>query len=676
MNRSPVERHQELCKLIEHHNRCYYQLDAPEIPDADYDRLFTELLALEEVHPELVTPESPSQRVGAAPLDKFVQVRHALPMLSIRTETDSGPNGAHEFDARLRRALKLEAQAQAIQYLAELKFDGLAMSLRYERGLLVQAATRGDGETGEDVTHNIRTIKAIPLRLLGQPPEILEVRGEVLMRQADFARYNERQQALGRPTLVNPRNGAAGSVRQLDPRVAAERPLSFFAYGLGEVQGWQPETQAEILETLKTFGLPVSDHWALLEGPQALADFHEGIGNERTRLGFDIDGVVYKVNSLKLQGELGFVSREPRWAVAHKYPPQEVMTRLLEVDWQVGRTGALTPVARLQPVEVGGVRVSNATLHNPDEIRRKDIHIGDQVIVRRAGDVIPEILGAVSSARPVDAKSIETPSHCPVCNSEVEQAPEDAIPRCTGGLYCPAQRKNAIKHFASRRAMDIEGLGDRLVEQLVDADLVSNVADLFGLTLEQLAGLERMGEKSAANLVQALEKARETSLERFIFALGIREVGETTARTLAQHFGTLEALMQADEERLLQVEEVGSIVAGHIRHFFQQAHNLEIIDRLQKAGVHWLEMEVLTRPQPLAGQTFVITGTLSRPRDDIKADLLALGAKVSGSVSKKTTALIAGSEAGSKLTKAQELGIEILDGAELAKLLQPVEDME
>lgn len=671
-----IQRLDELRRLIEHHNRCYYQLDAPEVPDAEYDRLFAELLALEAAHPQLITPDSPSQRVGGAPLDKFVQVRHALPMLSIRTETDSGPGGAHEFDGRIRRALELDAQAPAVEYLAELKFDGLAMSLRYEQGLLVQAATRGDGETGEDVTHNIRTIKAIPLRLLGQPPEILEVRGEVLMRQADFARYNERQRSLGRPTLVNPRNGAAGSVRQLDPKVAAERPLSFFAYGLGEVQGWQPKTQAEILETLLAFGLPVSKQWRILQGPEALADFHARIARQRDQLGFDIDGVVYKVNSLALQARLGFVSREPRWAVAHKYPPQEVVTRLLEVDWQVGRTGALTPVARLQPVEVGGVRVSNATLHNPDEIRRKDVRIGDQVIVRRAGDVIPEILGAVPSARPVDAGIIETPRLCPVCASEVEQAPDDAVPRCSGGLYCPAQRKNAIKHFASRRAMDIEGLGDKLVEQLVDAELVSNVADLFGLNQTQLATLERMGEKSAANLVEALDKARNTSLERFIFALGIREVGETTARTLARHFGTLDALQSASQEQLLEVEEVGQIVAGHIQYFFQQAHNLEVIARLREAGVHWPEMEVSARPQPLVGQTFVITGTLSRPRDQIKAELLALGAKVSGSVSKKTTALIAGSEAGSKLTKAQELSIEILDEAGLARLLQPLEDMD
>lgn len=665
----PEQRLAELRSLIEHHNRCYYQLDAPEIPDAQYDSLFAELVRLEAEHPEFITSDSPSQRVGAAPLARFEQVRHRVPMLSIRTQTDSGPGGAHEFDARVRRALELPADAPAIEYLAELKFDGLAMSLRYEDGLLVEAATRGDGQTGEEVTQNIRTIKAIPLRLLGEPPTVLEVRGEVLMRQADFAAYNERQRSQSKPTLVNPRNGAAGSVRQLDPRAAAERPLSFFAYGLGEVQGWQPRTQAEILETLKNLGLPVSDHWALVQGPEALAGFHERIARERDGLGFDIDGVVYKVNSLALQNQLGFVSREPRWAVAHKYPPQEVATRLLEVDWQVGRTGALTPVARLAPVEVGGVRVSNATLHNPDEIARKDIRIGDLVIVRRAGDVIPEVLGAVLAERPADAEIIQTPAQCPACGSAVEHAPGDAVPRCSGGLYCPAQRKNAIKHFASRRAMDIEGLGDKLVEQLVDEGLIQDVADLFQLTQGQLAGLERMGEKSAANLLAALERARGTSLERFIFALGIREVGESTARTLARHFGNLKALQSAPLEQLLEVEEVGQVVAGHIRYFFEQPHNLEVLARLEGAGIHWPEVEMADRPQPLAGKTFVITGTLSRPRDAIKAELLALGAKVSGSVSKKTTALIAGAEAGSKLDKAQELGIEILDEAGLARLL-------
>jgi DNA ligase (NAD+) len=659
----------ELRPLIEHHNRRYYQLDAPEIPDAEYDRLFAELLRLEAGHPELVTPDSPSQRVGGAPLASFAQVRHALPMRSIRTETDSGPRGAYEFDARVRRALELNAEAPALEYLAELKFDGLAMSLRYEQGLLVQAATRGDGETGEDVTHNIRTIKAIPLRLLGEVPAVLEVRGEVLMRQADFARYNERQRSMGKATLVNPRNGAAGSVRQLDPKIAAERPLSFYAYGLGEVQGWAPKTQAEILSHLAALGLPVSSHWVLVQGAEALAAFHARIAQERDRLGFDIDGVVYKVNSLALQDRLGFVSREPRWAVAHKYPPQEVVTRLLDVDWQVGRTGALTPVARLEPVEVGGVRVSNATLHNPDEIRRKGVHIGDRVIVRRAGDVIPEVLGALAAERPASARPIKTPSHCPVCQSSVEQAPGDAVPRCSGGLYCPAQRKNAIKHFASRRAMDIEGLGDRLIEQLVDQGLVHDLADLFGLTQAQLAGLERMGEKSAANLIQALDKARSTSLERFIFALGIREVGESTARTLARHFGSLEAIQTASEAQLLDVEEVGKVVAAHIQHFFQQAHNLDVLAKLRAAQVRWPETEPQSQGQPLVGQTFVITGTLSRPRDAIKAELLALGAKVSGSVSNKTSALIAGSDAGSKLTKAQSLGVRILDEAALQQLL-------
>ncbi|MBF0256627.1 MAG: NAD-dependent DNA ligase LigA [Gammaproteobacteria bacterium] len=667
----------QLRQQIEYHNRQYYVLDDPQIPDAEYDRLFRQLQQLEAEHPQLLSADSPTQRVGGAPLERFAPVAHRLPMLSIRTETNSEPEGALNFDARIRRALGLGEADAPVAYAAELKFDGLAVNLRYERGLLVQAATRGDGATGEDVTQNIRTIHSIPLRLQGEAladvlPDVLEVRGEVFMSRADFAAYNQRQRQQGKATLVNPRNGAAGSLRQLDPKICAERPLSFFAYGLGEVQGWDklPATHLEVLDALQALGIPVCEHRALAQGGAELQAFHARILGLRDQLPFDIDGVIYKVNGLELQRQLGFVSREPRWAVAHKYPAQEELTRLLGVDFQVGRTGALTPVARLEPVFVGGVTVSNATLHNMDEVRRKDVCIGDQVIVRRAGDVIPEVVRSVPGSRPADARIIELPSQCPVCGSDVQQNDGEAVARCSGGLYCSAQRKEALKHFASRKAMDIEGLGDKLIDQLVERDLVHSPADLYHLRLEQLAGLERMAEKSAQKLLIALEQSRDTQLQRFLFALGIREVGESTARGLAQHFGELEPLMAATEEELLQVADVGQVVAANVHGFFQQGHHREVIQALRDAGVHWprLERPVAAASSPLAGKILVITGTLSRPRDEIKAELLALGAKVAGSVSKKTDYLLAGADAGSKLAKAESLGVKVIDEAELEAL--------
>ncbi|MCK9530303.1 MAG: NAD-dependent DNA ligase LigA [Gammaproteobacteria bacterium] len=670
--RSIARRIDELRAQIRHHDHLYYVLDAPEIPDAEYDRLFRELQALEQQHPELITPESPTQRVGGQPLAAFAPVRHAVPMLSIETETDTSAAGARAFDQRVRRALRLDGGAPPVEYVAELKFDGLAINLRYEHGVLVQAATRGDGETGEDVTLNVRTVRSIPLRLEGSAPALLEVRGEVFMSRADFERYNEQQRRAGRPTLVNPRNGAAGSIRQLDPRVAAQRPLSFYAYGLGETRGWtMPASHADVLAALAGLGVPVSKYHAVARGPEELVAFHDRVLAMRDALPFDIDGVVYKVNDLATQAALGFVHRQPRWAVAHKFPAQEEITELLDIEVQVGRTGKLTPVARLKPVFVGGVTVSNATLHNQDEIERKDVHIGDTVIVRRAGDVIPEVVGVVAARRPHGARRFHMPTRCPVCGSDVMRLEGEADARCTGGLFCPAQRKEAIKHFASRRAMDIEGLGDKLVEQLVERALVEDVADLYGLDHATLAGLERMGDKSAENLVAAIGHSKATTLPRFLYALGIKDVGEATAQTLARHFGTLQALTTADQQRLQEVADVGPVVAKSIHSFFAEAHNREVIAKLQQAGVHWPEVAVPAPEElPLAGKTFVLTGTLAgMTRDEAKARLEALGAKVAGSVSKKTDFVVAGEAAGSKLAKAHELGITVLDESGLSKLL-------
>ncbi len=664
---------------LDRHNHAYYVLDAPTIPDAEYDRLFRELQALEAEYPDLLAPDSPTQRVGGQPLDVFEKVPHAVPMLSIRTETDTEASGAQAFDARVRKELGLSETDPPVEYAAELKFDGLAINLRYEHGVLTQAATRGDGETGEDVTQNIRTVHAIPLRLNAEPsPAVLEVRGEVFIRRRDFERYNANQRAAGRPALVNPRNGAAGSIRQLDPAMAAQRPLSFFAYGLGEVRDWKsaPSTHSGTLDALEQMGVPVCGERVTGLGAATLIAFHDDIAARRDQLPFDIDGVVYKVNRFDLQRELGFLTREPRWAVAHKYPAQEQLTTVLGIEVQVGRTGALTPVARLAPVFVGGVTVTNATLHNQDEIDRKDVRVGDTVIVRRAGDVIPEVVAAVVERRPDPAPPrfniLQSFPVCPECGSHVVRLDGEAAVRCTGGLYCPAQRKQALLHFAGRRAMEIEGLGDKLVDQLVERGLVHSPADVYGLDLATLAGLARMAEKSAANLVAAIETSKATTLARFIFALGIRNVGEATARDLAQHFGSLDKLIAATEADLLAVRDVGPIVAQSIVQFFAELHNLEVIGRLRDAGVRWLETSGMQQSAGiLAGKTLVLTGTLpTLTRDVAKEKIEAAGGKVAGSVSKKTDYVVAGEEAGSKLAKAQALGVAVLDEAGLLALLE------
>ncbi len=660
---------------LERHNHLYYVLDAPEIPDAEYDRLFRELQSLEAQYPELASMDSPTQRVGGAPVAELAPVRHKVPMLSIETETDISPEGARAFDARVRKKLGLDSSDAPIEYAAELKFDGLAINLRYEYGVLVQAATRGDGEVGEDVTHNIRTVRQIPLRLTGTAPAVLEARGEVYMSRPDFERYNERQREQGKPTLVNPRNGAAGSLRQLDSRLAAQRPLSFFVYGLGETQGWDvPATHGEMLDAMQAFGFPVCAERVVGLGAETLIAFHQAVSAKRDALPYDIDGVVYKVNRLDLQRELGFRSREPHWAVAHKFPAQEELTVVENIDVQVGRTGAITPVARLKPVFVGGVTVTNATLHNQDEIDRKDIRIGDTVIVRRAGDVIPEVVSAIVSRRPAESRPynlLEDIGHvCPVCGSHAVRLPEEAAVRCTGGLFCAAQRKQAILHFAGRRAMDIEGLGDKLVDQLVDQGLVHRLSDLYRLDLPTLAALERMGEKSAENLLAAIDKSRDTTLARFIFALGIRNVGEATAKDLARHFGALPPLLEADTEALQAVPDVGPVVAESIVQFFAEQHNRDVIAQLQDLGVRWEEGAPMVAQGVFSGKTLVLTGTLpTLSRDQAKEMIEAAGGKVAGSVSKKTDYVVAGSEAGSKLTKAQELNIPILDEAGLMRLL-------
>lgn len=669
---TPAERAAELRAQLHHHAHRYYVLDAPEIPDAEYDRLFQELQAIEAAHPELLTPDSPTQRVGGKILDGLVPVRHAVPMLSIQTETDTTAVGAEAFDARVRRELGLTVDAPAVEYAAELKFDGLAINLRYERGVLVQAATRGDGETGEDVTQNIRTIGQIPLRLTGEAPEVLEVRGEVYMRRDDFERLNERQREKGEKTYINPRNTAAGAVRQLDPAITAQRPLSFFAYGLGEVQGWTlPNTHSGLLDALAAFGLPVCADRCVAQGAAGLVAFHAQIAAKRDTLPFDIDGVVYKVNSLALQRELGFKTREPRWAVAHKYPAQEQLTTVLAIDVQVGRTGKLTPVAKLAPVFVGNVTVTNATLHNENEARRKDVRVGDTVIVRRAGDVIPEVVAVLPEKRPEGALVFTMPQVCPVCGSDAVREEGEVDHRCTGGLFCGAQRKQAILHYAQRRAVDIEGLGDKLVEQLVDADVVKTLPDLYRMGLMALANLDRMAEKSAQNVLDALEKSKHTTLPRFLFGLGIRHVGEATAKDLARHFGSLDAIMDASLEQLLEVNDVGPTVAQSLRTFFDQPHNREVVEQLRACGVHWDEGAPAERAaQPLAGKTFVLTGTFpTLKREQAKEMLEAAGAKVAGSVSKKTDYVVAGEEAGSKLDKARELGVAVIDEAAMLALL-------
>ncbi len=672
---SPAVRAAALREQLHQHAHRYYVLDDPQIPDVEYDKLFKELQALEEAHPALRTPDSPTQRVMGQVLDGFAPVRHAVPMLSIRTETDTTEGGAINFDARVRRELELADDAPPIAYNAELKFDGLAINLRYENGVLVRAATRGDGETGEDVTQNIRTIGQIPLRLLGDAPEVLEVRGEVYMRRDQFERLNERQREKGDKTFVNPRNAAAGAVRQLDPAMAAQRPLSFFAYGLGETRGWlQPKTQSGLLDALAAFGVPVCADRAVVQGAAGLVSFHQAMGAKRDALPFDIDGVVYKVDELALQQRLGFVTREPRWAVAHKYPAQEQATRLNGIEIQVGRTGKLTPVAKLEPVFVGGTTVSNATLHNVFELRRKGVRVGDTVIVRRAGDVIPEVVSRMPGERASYVPNFRVPPACPVCGSKVVRERGGMDHRCSGGLFCAAQRKQAILHFAGRRAMDIEGLGDKLVDQLVDGGLIRTLPELYTLGVAKLAALERMADKSATNLVAALDKSRQTTLARFLYALGIRQVGETTAKDLARHFGGMDRLMDASVEQLLQVKDVGPIVAQSIRTFFEQAHNREVVEQLRAAGIHWVENEGSASPDvaslPLTGKTLVLTGTLpTLGREEAKELIEAAGGKVAGSVSKKTHYVVAGAEAGSKLDKARELGVPVLDEEGLRALL-------
>ena len=669
-----AERAAALREAIRTHNRNYYVLDQPTISDAEYDALFRELQALEVDHPSLVMPDSPTRRVGGAASAQFAPVRHAVPMLSIRTETNTTPAGAAQFDARIRRDLGLGEDAPPVEYIAELKFDGLAINVRYEKGRLAVAATRGDGEVGEDVTRNIHTIRAIPRRLATKdPPETLDVRGEVYMTRADFASLNARQLAAGLRTFINPRNTAAGAVRQLDPAITAARPLHFFAYGVGEVRGGSlPATHSDLLDTLAAFGLPVDDHRRVAHGGEELVAFYEEVTGMRDRLPFDIDGVVYKVNRLALQRDLGFVTREPRWAVAHKFPAEEMATRLIDIGVQVGRTGAITPIARLTPVFVGGVTVTNATLHNEDEVRRKDVRIGDTVIVRRAGDVIPEVVRVLPELRPVDAREFVMPTRCPECGSAVVRLPGEAVARCTGGLVCPAQRKQALRHFASRHAMDIEGLGEKLIDQLVDGERVRTPADIYRLQQADLVALDRMADKSAANVIAAIDRSRDATLARFIFALGIRHVGEATARDLAAHFGSLAPLMAASEVELLEVRDVGPVLAESIRDFFAEPHNRDVIDALRKGGVRWTEgPRRRTAAGPLTGKTFVLTGTLpSLSRDEAKALLEAAGATVAGSVSKKTDYVVAGADAGSKLARAESLGVAIIDEDRMRALLE------
>ncbi|WP_353614868.1 NAD-dependent DNA ligase LigA [Mangrovibacter phragmitis] len=668
----PIEQKlNQLRTTLRHHEYLYHVMDAPEIPDAEYDRLMRELRELESAHPEKITPDSPTQRVGAAPLTAFTQVTHEVPMLSLDNVFDEESFLA--FNKRIRDRL---SDTQDVVYCCELKLDGLAVSLLYENGVLVQAATRGDGTTGENITANVKTIRAIPLRLQGDNiPARVEVRGEVFLPQAGFEKINDEARRTGGKVFANPRNAAAGSLRQLDSRITAKRPLTFFCYGVGVLEGGElPASHMARLQQFKAWGLPVSDRIRLCDSPEAVLAFYRHVEDIRPRLGFDIDGVVIKVDSLVQQEQLGFVARAPRWAVAFKFPAQEQMTTVRDVEFQVGRTGAITPVARLEPVQVAGVLVSNATLHNADEIERLGLRIGDTVVIRRAGDVIPQVVNVVLSERPEETREVQFPAHCPVCGSDVERVEGEAVARCTGGLICAAQRKEALKHFVSRRALDVDGMGDKIIDQLVEKEYIDNPADLFTLTAGKLTGLDRMGPKSAQNVINALENAKQTTFARFLYALGIREVGEATAAGLAAHFGTLEALMAASVEQLQQVPDVGIVVATHVHNFFLEQRNRDVIEQLvHKAGISWPD-PVVVKPEeidsPFAGKTVVLTGSLSQmSRDDAKARLAALGAKVSGSVSKKTDLVIAGEAAGSKLQKAQELGIEVIDEAEMLRLL-------
>jgi DNA ligase (NAD+) len=654
-----TQRSSELRDLINKYNYLYYSADNPEVTDSEYDRLLNELKQLETEHPELLTADSPTQRVGGAALDKFDQVTHALPMLSLDNVFDEEELKA--FDQRVRDWLNTSGNQV---YAAEPKLDGLAISLRYEKGILVQAATRGDGAVGEDVTANVRTIATIPLKLTGNDiPDVIEIRGEIFIPKAGFEELNSQQRADDKKPFVNPRNAAAGALRQLDSKVTASRPLEIYCYGLGEIQGMdKPVSHSQAMRLIAGWGCRISPELEQVTGVQGCLDYIQQLGTRRESLPYDIDGVVLKVDNIQLQQRLGFVSRAPRWAIAHKFPAQQEMTIVEDIEIQVGRTGALTPVARLKPVFVGGVTVSNATLHNQDEIDRKDVRVGDTVIVRRAGDVIPEVVQVVMSKRPEDTVQFTIPTECPICDSEVERIEGEAIARCSGGLFCPAQQKEAIKHFSSRKAMDVDGLGDKLVEQLVDEGLISDVADLFQLTVEQLSTLERMGAKSAVNLVNGLQTAKQTKLARFLFSLGIREVGEATARSLASNLFTLDALKVADEALLVEIEDVGPVVAHHIVTFFHQSHNQEVMSRLLDAGVTWPAEQKIAADSMLSGKIIVLTGTLEHmSRSEAKDKLLALGAKVSGSVSSKTDFVVTGRDAGSKLTKAEKLGITVVD---------------
>ncbi len=662
---------EKLREELEHHNHLYYVLDDPEISDAQYDRLYGELRNLESDYPNLISEDSPTQRVGAKPIAKFKQVRHAVAMLSL--DNAFSEEELRDFDRRI--VDRLEAQnLEGIEYAAEPKMDGLAVSILYENGKLVRAATRGDGSTGEDVTHNIRTIHSIPLRLIGNnyPPR-LEVRGEVFLPLQGFLELNASARKSNEKEFVNPRNAAAGSLRQLDPEITARRPLDIFFYGIGKISdGFMPVTHFNGMSRLRDWGLKTSPELVVVTGPDQCLSYFSLIAKKRKSLPYDIDGVVFKVNSLEQQQRLGFIARAPRWAIAQKFPAEEEITTVKNIEFQVGRTGALTPVARLTPVFVGGVTVSNATLHNMDELERKDVRMGDTVVVRRAGDVIPEIVSVIRKKRPKSAKKTKLPEKCPVCGSEVERAEGEAVVRCSGGLYCSAQRKETIKHFASRRAIDIDGLGDKIIDQLVERKLVSNVADLFGLTLDDLSGLDRMAEKSANNILAALEASKTTTLGRFLYALGIREVGEATALSLANYFLVLDDLMAADDESLTQVPDVGTVVAYHLRTFFQQPRNCKIIADLRSQGVHWPVLENRSSPEelPLSGKTFVLTGTMGElTREQAKSKLQALGAKVTGSVSAKTDYVVAGEDPGSKLKKALDMGISVIGEKELLALI-------
>jgi len=662
---------ESLRQQLRYHAYRYYVLDDPDIPDAEYDRMHNRLVALEAEYPELITHDSPTQRVGSTPLSAFEQIKHQIPMLSL--DNVFSEEALLAFNQRIQDRLKTDDE---IEFVAEPKLDGLAISMRYENGELIYAATRGDGSTGENVTQNIRTLQSVPLRLLGKElPDVLEVRGEVFMPKAGFNKLNQQARENGEKEFANPRNAAAGSLRQLDPRITATRPLSFYSYAVGVVEGGVPaRTHYETLQHLKDLGLPVCSEIKRVRGIDACMAYYHDILQRRDALPYDIDGIVYKVNDLALQGRLGYVARAPRWAIAHKFPAQEEISRIIDVDFQVGRTGAITPVARLEPVFVGGVTVSNATLHNMDEIRRKDIRVGDQVIVRRAGDVIPEVVRVVPGSRKKALPEIQMPAACPVCQSLVEQIEGEAIARCTGGLYCHAQRAEAIKHFASRKAMDIDGLGDKLVEQLVTAGLINTPADLYQLTVEQLASLDRMAEKSATNLVNALAASKHPLLSRFIYALGIREVGESTALNLANEFRTFDAVRNASYDELIEVQDIGPIVAQHIVNFFQQQHNLEVIEQLFSAGIQVQKVKQVASDSvsgsQFAGKTVVITGTLpTMSRDEAKDKLLAAGAKVSGSVSAKTDYVLAGDKAGSKLSKAEKLGVQVIDEATMLAML-------